>query len=53
MTARTAWLANAYPTLDAAVLDACGWPVDLPGADLPPVEPPDVPLAAEDPAPYH
>jgi hypothetical protein len=32
--ARPTWLANAHATLDAAVLDAYGWPVDLPDAEI-------------------
>ncbi|MEI8334744.1 MAG: type IIL restriction-modification enzyme MmeI, partial [Chloroflexota bacterium] len=32
--ARPTWLANAHATLDAAVLDAYGWPADLPDAGI-------------------
>jgi hypothetical protein len=31
---RPTWLANAHATLDAAVLDAYGWPTDLPDAEI-------------------
>ena len=31
---RPSWLANAHAALDHAVLDAYGWPDDLPDADL-------------------
>jgi hypothetical protein len=32
--ARPTWLAQAHERLDAAVLDAYGWPTDLNGEDL-------------------
>ena len=32
--ARPTWLANAHATLDAAVLDAYGWPADLADAEI-------------------
>ena len=32
--ARPTWLTNVHATLDAAVLDAYGWPADLPDAEI-------------------
>ena len=32
--ARPTWLANAHATLDGAVLDAYGWPADLPDDEI-------------------
>ena len=31
---RPTWLANAHATLDAAVVDAYGWPADLPDQQI-------------------